>query len=330
MNRRTVKKNILIIVILTVIFIISVYFAAFSGYKDWGFHLFKRIFSLNGDTDSILLEVLRLPRVMKAVIAGSCLAISGMFMQSVSKNPLAEPYITGISSGAGLGIIVSILFFNGINYALFGFTGALICAVFVITFCGLSRLSVTKLILIGLSVNMFAGSIISFAILTNPDKAYPMLYILSGGVSESYGVFDYSLVVMFFASLLPAALLIPKLNFLRLDDNLLPGMEKRKNIYTFMIILTSSLLAALSVFAAGILGFIGIIAPQISKMLAGHDYRWLFLINILIGSIFILTADLISRCIIYPLQVPLGVVVALIGAPVFVYFLLKNGDFFND
>ena len=303
--------------------------ATFSGYKDFGIHLFKKAFFLDGDTDSILLEVLRFPRVIRAVIAGSCLATAGMFMQSVSKNPLAEPYITGISSGAGLGIVISILLFNGINYALFGFAGALVCSFLVIFFCGLSRLSVTKLILIGLSVNMFVSSIISFVILTNPDKTYSMMYILSGGLTES-GSSDLLLFSAFVFAMVISALFIPKLNFFRLDSELIPALKRERNIYNVLIIVMSSFLSALSVLTAGVLGFVGIIAPQISKMIIGRDYRWLFFVNILLGSVLILIADLLSRCVVYPLQVPLGLVVAFIGSPIFIYFLLRKGAFLND
>lgn len=322
--------KITIVCFLLILFLISLYMATFAGYGDFGIHLFKKAFSLDGDTDSILLEVLRFPRVLRAVIAGSCLATAGMFMQSVSKNPLAEPYITGISSGAGLGIVVSILFFNGLNYALFGFVGAVISSFLVIFFCGLSRLSVTKLILIGLSVNMFVSSIISFAIITNPDKTYSMMYILSGGLTQGDESSDLLLFIIFIASMIVSSVFIPKLNFFRLDSELMPAMKKQRSVYNILIIVMSSFLAALSVLTAGVLGFVGIIAPQISKMIIGRDYRWLFFVNILLGSVLILIADLISRCIVYPLQVPLGLVVAFIGSPIFVFFLLRKGAFFND
>ena len=126
------------------------------------------------------------------------------------------------------------------------------------------------------------------------------------------------------------AFFIPKLNYLRLDSDLLSTDKKRRYFYTLIIIILASLLTSLSVFSAGILGFVGIIAPQISRMLLGQDYRWLFISNILIGSSLILIADYIARTVIYPLQVPLGLVIAFIGAPVFVFFLVKKGDIFSD
>ncbi len=323
-------RKILIIIVLFLILILSLYLAMYAGYKDFGINMLCKAFNISEDTDSIILTVLRYPRALKALIAGCCLALAGMFMQSVSKNPLAEPYITGISSGAGLGIVLSILFFNSSNYSIFGFIGALLSSAIVIIFSGLSKFSITKLILIGLSINIFVSSLISLIILVNPLKSYMMMLILSGGVTNNEVISNKALIILFMILMFITAFFIPKLNYLRLDSDLLSTDKKRRYFYTLIIIILASLLTSLSVFSAGILGFVGIIAPQISRMLLGQDYRWLFISNILIGSSLILIADYIARTVIYPLQVPLGLVIAFIGAPVFVFFLVKKGDIFSD
>lgn len=326
----TKTKKITTIIILLIILLISLYLAMYAGYKDFGYNMLYKAFNLNSDTDSMILTILRYPRALKAFIAGGCLALAGMFMQSVSKNPLAEPYITGISAGAGLGIVLSILLFNSSNYSIFGFIGALISSALVIIFSGLSRFSITKLILIGLSMNIFVSSLISLIILVNPLKSYMMMLILSGGVTNNEIISNKMLVIVFCLLMLASAIFIPKLNYLRLDSELLETNKNRKYLYTVIIIIIASFLTSLSVFAAGILGFVGIIAPQISRMLLGQDYRWLFIANTLIGGSLILLADFAARTVIYPLQVPLGLVVAFIGAPIFVYFLTRKGDMFRD
>lgn len=323
-------KKIFIIATLFIVLILSLYLAMYAGYKDFGINMLYKAFNLSDDTDSVILSVLRYPRALKALIAGCCLALSGMFMQSVSKNPLAEPYITGISAGAGFGIVLSILLFNSANYSVFGFIGALLSSAIVIVFSGFSRFSITKLILIGLSMNIFVSSLISLIILVNPEKSYMMMLILSGGVTNNEIISNKVLAILFIFAMFVCAIFIPKLNYLRLDSDLLEANKSKKYLYTVVIIILSAFLTSLSVFAAGILGFIGIIAPQISRMLLGQDYRWLFISNILIGSSIILCSDFIARTIIYPLQIPLGLVVAFIGAPIFVYFLTKKGDMFRD
>ena len=326
----TKTKKITTIFILLVILLISLYLAMYAGYKDFGYNMLYKAFNLGEDTDSMILTILRYPRALKAFIAGGCLALAGMFMQSVSKNPLAEPYITGISAGAGLGIVLSILLFNSSNYSIFGFIGALISSALVIVFSGLSRFSITKLILIGLSMNIFVSSLISLIILVNPLKSYMMMLILSGGVTNNEIISNKMLVIVFCLLMIASAIFIPKLNYLRLDSELLETNKNKKYLYTVVVIIIASFLTSLSVFAAGILGFVGIIAPQISRMLVGQDYRWLFIANTLIGGSLILLADYIARTVIYPLQVPLGLVVAFIGAPVFVFFLTRKGDMFRD
>ncbi len=324
----TKSRKIYVILILCIIFFVTFYLALFAGYNDAGTGLFFKTFHLTDDADSIILEVLRFPRVVKAIVAGSCLALAGLIMQAVSKNSLAEPYLTGVSSGAGLGIVLSILYFNGAAYSVFGFAGALVSSLLVISFAGLSRFSIAKLILTGLSVNLFVGSLISLFILTNADKAQSMMFILSGGFSDV--ISNRNLIILFLAGVIICGLLIPKLNFLRLDSNIISSFKKEKDIYNILMILISAFLTSVSVFAAGILGFIGIIVPQISKMLVGNDYRYLFITNILLGSAFILFADYIARTVVYPLQIPLGLVIAFIGAPVFIFFLTKKGDIFNN
>ncbi len=324
------KKKLYIILFLLFVFCFVLYLATFAGNEGFGFRLLKKSFNLGNDTDSVLLEVLRFPRVIKAVVAGSCLALSGMILQSVSKNPLAEPFITGISAGAGLGIVFSVLFFSGFAYSFFGFVGALISAVFVIIFCGIGKFTVTKLILTGLSVNMFASSIISFIMLTNPDRIYVLSYLLTGNISENTGVSDLTLIVLWLVFMLVTALMMPKMIFLGLDEDFMPDFKEQRKKYKFILIVLSSILAGMSVLTVGILSFVGIIAPQISKMLVGSDYRYSFFVNILVGASFILIADFVARIIVYPMQVPLGLVTAFVGAPVFVYFLVKKGGLLND
>ena len=312
---RVAKKNISIIIILLILFATSLLLSLFYG--------------LDLDNKNIILSYIRIPHIIKAIVAGSSLALAGMFLQAVSKNPLADPYLTGLSSGAGLGIVLSILCFNSINYSLFGFIGALITAVIVITLSGFSRFSITKLILIGLSTNIFASSIISFLILTNADKAYALTLILTGGFNSAE-ISTKVLISLFITALILCAILIPKLNLMRLDTQLTFASKKQTTKYNIIFVSLSAFLTSISVFTAGILGFVGIIAPLLSRIFAGNDYRILFFINILIGSTLLLISNLASNYLIQPLQIPLGIVVAFIGAPIFVFFLLKQGGLFHD
>ena len=308
------KKGVLIFLTLTLIFALGVYLCLF--------------YKLDETTKEIVLNLIRIPNAIKAIIAGSCLSLSGMALQTISKNPLADPYLTGLSSGAGLFIVLSILFFNGINYSIFGFIGAIIIAFLVILLSGFSKFSITKLILIGLSINLFVSSIISFLIITNPTKAYAMTLILTGGFSNA-DISIKSLLVLFLFAIILFGVFIPKLNLLRLDNKLIFSSKKEENLYNIIFIIISAFLTSISVYCAGILGFVGIICPLLTKLIFGSDCRILFFANILMGSALLLFSNFISNNLIYPIQLPLGIVVAIIGAPFFVFFLLKKGGL-ND
>lgn len=309
------KKNTLIFIFLIIVFFVCLYLTL--------------LYKVDSNNFKIILSYIRLPAAIKAIVAGSCLSLSGMMLQTISKNPLADPYLTGLSSGAGLGIVISILLFNSQNYSLFGFFGAIICAFIVITLSGFSKFSVSKLILIGLSLNLFAGSIISFLILTNPDKAYAMTLILSGGFNNA-DISNKTLGLLFICAILLSALFIPKLNLLRPDNALVFSNQKKADRYNILFIIMAAFLTSISVFSAGILGFIGIICPLLTKMLFGGDCRILFFANILTGSSLLLFSNFLSVNIIYPMQIPLGVVVAIVGVPFFIFFLLRKGGIFNN
>lgn len=310
------KGQVLIFLILIFGFILSVSLSLF--------------FRLPNDVEDIkiILILIRLPAILKAIVAGASLAVAGMFLQTISKNPLADPYLVGLSSGAGLGISLSILFFNSVNYSFFGFFGALISALIVVTLSGFSKFSITKLILIGLSFNLFVSSLIACLILANPTKAYAMTLILTGGFNSA-DISNKLLFILFICVMFVCSLFIPKLNILRLDTGLAFKTGKEADRLSIIFIILASLLTSLSVFSAGILGFVGIICPVFSRLLFGADCRILFFANILCGSTLLLISNFLSNNLIYPVQIPLGVVVSIVGVPFFVYFLLKKGGIFK-
>lgn len=280
-------------------------------------------YNLSPENSSVILEFIRIPNTIKAIIAGSSLALAGMILQAITRNPLADPYLTGLSSGAGLGIVISILYFNSINYSLFGFIGALLTSILVICLSGFSKFSISKLILIGLSINILASSIIAFLILTNSEKAYAMTLILSGGFSSA----DTSktlLIILFLIALAICIFLIPKLNLMRIDSTLTFNSLNKVIKYNITFIILSAFLTSIAVFTAGILGFVGIIVPHLAKILVGNDFRILIFTNFLLGGLILLISNFISTNLIAPIQIPLGIVIAFIGVPIFIFFLLRR------
>lgn len=306
----SVNKKFLAFAVLIVIFLVSLALCLF--------------YRLNVSNYEVILKYIRIPIVIRIIVSGAALALAGMLLQAISKNNLADPYLTGLSSGAGLGIVISMVFFNSSYYSLFGFIGAILTAFLVIFLSGFSKFSITKLILIGLSVNLFVGSIISFFILTNPQKAYLMTLVLSGGFSSPDSSEKF-LLLLFLAGIIICGIFIPVLNLMRLDDRIVFSSLVNRNKYNIIFVLISAFLTSISVYSIGILGFVGIICPLFCKLIFGYDARLLFFGNILSGSALLLLSNFISQNAIFPLQIPLGVVIAIVGVPFFVFFLLREG-----
>ncbi len=323
-----IKQKKLIITICIVIFLGSFFLSVLYGgtpislkdLKDWSFGV---------QTDNTyIIELFRFPRAIKAVIAGSCLAISGLYMQTITKNPIVDPYITGISAGAGIALVLGVLFnISPFYYPVLGFAGGLLVSLLVICFVGVNRFSLAKLVLVGISVNLLISSIISLLILLNRDKAHNMILILSGNLNSSLFVYE-SLYIIFAVIMLLCLYITPKLNFLRLDHNIAKSISTKSKTYNIVFLILSSALASLSVCAAGILGFIGIIIPHICRQLFGLDFRWLFFAALLLGPSLILLSDYLARSVVYPTELPIGIIISILGAPLFIIFILVKGKKF--
>lgn len=319
------KKNFILVIFCILAFVLSLYFALFKGNTSLSFNDLLNLLTNKNTDEAYILGTFRFPRVIRAIVAGTCLALSGMFMQSLTKNPLAEPYLTGVSSGAGLALILGIILgISPLYYPVLGFSGAIMVSFLVISFAGFRKISVIKLILGGLSINIFTASLISMLVLVNSDKTHNLMMVLSGSLNNSI-VFLNPLLIVFITCMTLSLFIIPKLNFVRLDRIIVSSLSSKSQLFRSFLLILSSALAAVSVFASGILGFVGIIIPHISRLLFGQDYRWLFVANILIGSTFILVSDYIARTVIYPSELPLGLVLSLTGAPIFAVFLMVKG-----
>lgn len=322
------KSKIFITGIFTLIFLITFYLEIFSGHISLNINDFISFFNNSKDLDAQIIGIIRFPRALKAIIAGSCLAISGMFLQTITKNPLVEPYFTGVSSGAGLSLVLSVIMgMNPLFYCFAGFAGAIIVSLAVILLTGINKFSLVKLILVGLSINIFVSSVISSLILFHSDKAHPLLMVLTGNINSS--TLSLKPLLIFFAlGIILSVLMVPKLNFMVLDGTIIKALSPRANMYFIFMVVLASYLASLSVCAAGILGFIGIIIPHLSRLIIGQNFKNLFFINLLLGSSMVLLCDFISRNILFPTELPLGLVIAIIGAPIFLLFLILRGKEF--
>lgn len=286
----------------------------------------------SGSEVAIILKI-RFPRVASAIMVGAALSLSGAVLQALLRNPLADPFILGISSGAALGAVLAILL--GLGTSLFGpyatpglaFVGALI-TIFLVYFISRveGRVPTQTMLLSGVIVNSFFSAIVMFLIsATSNEKLHGVTFWLMGNLEFlSFQLFQPILVFLLAGGLLLYNL-ARDLNLLSLGEEtagqLGVDVERLKKI-SFLL---TSLITGAVVSVSGLIGFVGLIIPHLVRLLWGPDHRFLLPASAILGGLFLLGADTLGRTIIAPNEIPVGVITALSGAPFFIYLLRKKG-----
>lgn len=276
--------------------------------------------------------LLRLPRLVLAALVGMGLSVCGVIMQAVVKNPLADPYILGISSGASLGATAAILLGIGValgeNFVgIAAFIGALAMSLGVLFISNLGgRSNSVKLLLAGMALSAVCGAFSSFIVYFVNNKegmqtiAYWMMGSFAGAKWETLAVIGpiVVLAVMFFWTQ------SRMLNLMLLGDESALTLGTDLHIYRQIYLLVSSLIVGFVVYAAGMVGFVGLVVPHVIRMLVGTDHKKLIPVSALAGAVFLVIADGLCRVIIPRTELPIGILISLIGAPCFVYLMIKK------
>lgn len=296
--------------------------------------LAQHILRINADVtttvDTIVWEI-RLPRVLLAALVGGTLAYSGAAYQGIFRNPLADPYLIGVASGAGLAATIVIVSplpltvgpISVITLAAFG--GALIAATLSYSLARVNGTTpTTTLILAGVAISAIAVSATSYLMLVNQAASLSILSWLLGGFNGS-GWHKMWFIVPY---VVPAAIVIylhaRLLNVMQLDEQQAQQLGVHVERTKLIVLLAASLAAAAAVSVAGIVGFVGLIAPHTVRLFVGPDYRRLLPLSALLGASFLVLADLGARTVVSPGELPVGVITAMIGAPFFLFLLRRQ------
>lgn len=268
---------------------------------------------------------LRLPRTLAAFGCGGLLALAGALMQVLLRNPLADPYILGISGGAGVGALLAIFFGLGVaGLNGFAFAGALLAILIVFGLAhGDGSWTQTRLLLTGVMVAAGCGAVITLLLSIAPEERLRgMLFWLMGDFSQGVNP-TYALIGMVVIGLLTAPL-ARDLNILIRGNDTAKALGVSVSFVRIAVYLLASMATAVSVTTAGSVGFVGLVIPHLTRMFVGNDQRILLPTSMLAGGIFLVLADTLARLLIAPQQLPVGVVTALIGVPVFLYLLNRT------
>ncbi|KOR25626.1 iron ABC transporter permease [Clostridium sp. L74] len=341
---KIIKKKIIILISLFIILILSIIAAIFIGSSSIGFKgtfyvilstIFKGMKKATGLDNTVILQI-RFPRVITAVIIGAALAGCGAVMQGILRNPLVSPYTLGLSSGSAFGAAIGIILGSSIVLSKFilldkyfvilsSFIFGLITMFLVYFIAKKKAMSTGTLILAGVAIGYVFSALLSILKYTsNKDQLQDIVFWLMGGL----WVADWTTVAILFVINSVCIMLMIKyawdLNALASGEEIATSLGINVNRIRIICLTLCSLSTSSCIAFTGIIGFIGLVAPHISRIIIGNDYRFLIPCSCLMGSIILLISDTIGRTIISPTEIPVGIITSLIGAPFFIYLIIKE------
>lgn len=254
------------------------------------------------------------------------LSVSGVLLQAVMKNPLSDPGITGVSSGATLMGLIVMLALPSLTpiLSILVFLGGFITCVIVYTISWKNGISPIRVILAGISVNSILGAGISLLSIIFSDKIQSVLLWLNGSLAGKSWESVQSIFIYIIIGLILAVCFSPMANILSLSDETVSSLGFNINIIRLILSSIAVLLASITTSVVGIIGFIGLVVPHISRLIIGSDHKYLIPFSMILGGILLLGTDTISRTIIQNIELPVGIIMSIIGGPFFLYLLRKK------
>ena len=296
--------------------------AADIAYRD----IYQSFTAYDGSTNHLIIRTVRLPRSLIAMLVGASLAVAGAIMQGLTRNPLASPGILGVNAGAAFAVVVGTFIAGSSSltvYAWYAFAGAAISAIAVYFLGSLGRGGLTpfNLTIAGAALTAFISSITSGILILSQRTLEEIRFWLAGSVAGR----DLNLLLQVLpyicVGLILAIALSRQITILSLGEDTARSLGQSTALIKILAAISIILLAGASVAIAGPIGFVGLIVPHIVRLIVGVDYRWILPYSAILGAIMMLVADLCGRLVIQPSELPVGLVMPLIGAPFFIYLI---------
>lgn len=287
------------------------------------------LFGLDGPTQNFIINRSRLPRALLAMLCGAALASSGVMIQAILRNPLASPKILGINAGAALGVLMTASFAETLGFQwvpAFAILGGVLVAMLVYLIAELRPISPARLALTGVAIGFCLDAALDFILVTADTYAISAPLVWLTGSLWGRGWDDVARTWPLITPLLCLSLIFAfRVDLIRLGTVQAQGLGVNVRRTRLIILTLASFLAAVSVSAVGVVGFVGLMAPHIARLSVGGQHKVLLPIAMLIGAILVLGADTLGRALLPPIEVSAGILTALLGAPFFIWILLTNG-----
>ena len=327
-DRRVLPVLLMLFVVATGTLIFSI---SYGEYDISMIDVLRTILGVNESTDrenhELVVWTFRMPRILVAGMVGMALAVSGAIMQGITRNPLADPGILGVTTGASLAAVAVIVWYDVslslLPYATF--SGAAIMAILIYVLAWKGGSSSIRLILIGIGLSAIASSLTTTMIVFGEIRDVQQAYIWLAGSVYGRGWQHVQVIALWLVVLIPLAIFSARhLNTLNLGDEVAKGLGLNVELQRAWLLFLSVALAAIAVAVAGTVGFIGLVAPHITRRLVGPAHEGLIIATALLGAALALLAELIGRAVIAPSELPLGFVTAMIGALFFMFLFYRT------
>lgn len=330
-------------IMLFIILILSVGFAINLGsvdisIKDVYSIIFYKLFGI-GDGSNLsngamhdVVWLIRLPRIVLAIAVGIGLSVVGIVMQAIVKNPLADPYILGISSGASLGATIAVMFGLGMSLGsnsigICGFIGAFTVSMLVLLISNIGgRSNSVKLLLGGMALSSVCSAFSSFIVYISDDAQgiQTITFWLMGSVAGAKWEQIRFIMPLILLGTVFFMTQYRTLNLMLMGDEVSITLGTDINKYRYLYLIITSLMIGILVYSSGMIGFVGLVIPHIVRMLFGTDHKRIIPIAAILGAIFLVWSDVLSRVIIKGTEIPIGILISMIGAPCFIWLMIKK------
>lgn len=324
--------NVMVRVLLAIVAFVVVFVVSLSvGEVD---NVLAKILGLNGmefnDIDLIILKEIRLPRIVMAIGVGGLLSMSGLIMQGLFRNPLVEPYTMGLSGGAVLGVAIAFVLgvsemFGSIGVTLMALLGSLMTMILVLFLRRAMQFDINKMLLSGVMISFATSSVTMLLMsLTSRDNISQIVSWNMGSLDVADSERSYCVVAVLIVMMIVMPIFGRVLNVLSVSESMARHVGVRTGLAVPMLFVVATIMAAVSVSLAGVIAFVGMIVPHIVKSLYGHDHRLTLPMSALCGAIFMMLCDVVARVIIYPQEIPVGVMCGIVGGVMFIYLIMQK------
>ena len=329
------KRNSYILIICGLILLsLGIFLSVSIGAKNIDFStMINSVFGNGNDINSKIIRDVRIPRALAGVLVGGFLAVSGAIMQGITRNPIAEPSVIGITQGATFMVAIALVLqqvnpnvvIGGFSLMIFAFIGASISGLFVYFISSRAgrKVDPVKLALAGTAMGTL---LISLAMGTSMyfNLSQELSFWIAGGLTSAKWQGVNLLLIVGSVGLIGAIIMAPKITILSLGEEVAIGLGQRTNLVRFISLIIVILLTGASVSVAGNVVFVGLIVPQIIRGIVGADYKYIIPLSMLFGSVLLVYSDILARTINPPYETPIGSLTALLGVPIFIYLVRKE------